>query len=123
LSAQGCFIFPRQAPAPAPRSASAKKTEVADSANRAAGLKPYNEVVTSTARTTNGLFRTHRLSDTLYFEIRRRELNRDLLLVGRFARASAGGPSYGGDEFTEGAIRLHFLDARAEIKQRLEPEK
>jgi len=105
LSAQGCFILPRQAPVPAPRSAAAKKAEAADSAARAIGLKPYNKVVTSAARTTNGLFRTHRLSDTLYFEIPRRELNRALLLVGRFARASAGGPSYGGDEFTERVLR------------------
>ena len=38
------------------------------------------------------------------FEIPRRELNRDMLLVGRFARAS-GGSSYGGDEFTERVLR------------------
>lgn len=105
LSAQGCFILPRQAPTPAPKSAAAKRAEAADSADRAAGLKPYNKVVTSAARTSNGLFRTHWRSDTLYFEIPRRELNRDLLLVGRFAKASAGGPSYGGDEFTERVLR------------------
>lgn len=105
LSAQGCFILPRQVPTPAPKSAAAKRAEAADSADRAAGLKPYNKVVTSAARTSNGLFRTHWRSDTLYFEIPRRELNRDLLLVGRFAKASAGGPSYGGDEFTERVLR------------------
>ena len=38
------------------------------------------------------------------FEIPRRELNREMLLVGRFARAS-GGSSYGGDEFTERILR------------------
>ena len=51
-----------------------------------------------------GLFNTHRLGDTLFFEIPRREFNRDMLLVGRFARAS-GGSSFGGDEFTERVLR------------------
>ena len=69
-----------------------------------AGLKPYEKVVTKSAQTKVGLFTTHRLGDTLLFEIPRRELNRDMLLVGRFARAS-GGNSFGGDEFTERVLR------------------
>jgi len=60
--------------------------------------------VTRTAQTKVGLFTTHRLGDTLLFEIPRREFNRDMLLVGRFARAS-GGNAFGGDEFTERVLR------------------
>jgi hypothetical protein len=105
LSTQGCFILPQRAAAPAPKSAAARQAEIADSIEHATGLKPYNKIVTPGARTTIGLFLTHRVGDTLYFEIPRRELNRDLLLVGRFARASAGGQSFGGDEFTERVLR------------------
>ena len=105
FSTQACFIFPRQAPAPVAKSTAARQAEIADSILAASGLKPYNKVVTAGARTTRGLFLTHRLGDTLYFEIPQRELNRDLLLVGRFARASAGGQSFGGDEFTERVLR------------------
>ena len=48
LSAQGCFIFPRQGPpAPVAKSASAKKADAADSANRALGLKPYGVFILS----------------------------------------------------------------------------
>ena len=54
--------------------------------------------------TRAGLFTTHRLGDTLYFEIPRRELGRDLLLVGRFARTS-GTEVFGGDEFTQRVLR------------------
>jgi hypothetical protein len=50
------------------------------------------------------LFTTHRLGDTLLFEIPRSELGVDMLLVGRFAAAS-GGNSFGGDEFTERVLR------------------
>lgn len=106
VSAQACFVFPRQGPgpSPAPKSAAAKKAESADRAERAAGLKPYLKVIPASARTTSGLFQTHRVADTLYFEIPRHEFNRDMLLVGRFARAS-GGNSYGGDEFTQRVLR------------------
>lgn len=69
-----------------------------------AGLKPYSKVVTAASRTREGLFKTHRIADTLLFEIPRRELGRDMLLVGRFAAAS-GGSSFGGDEFTERVLR------------------
>ena len=60
--------------------------------------------MTKAAQSRTGLFTTHRLGDTLLFEIPRRELDRDMLLVGRFARAS-GGSSFGGDEFTERVLR------------------
>ena len=67
-------------------------------------MKPYDKVVTKAAQSRVGLFTTHRIGDTLLFEIPRRELDRDMLLVGRFARAS-GGSSFGGDEFTERVLR------------------
>ena len=104
LSAQGCFIIRRQIPAPAPKSATEKKAEAVDSVERATGLKPYAKIIRPGALMANGLFRTYRLGDTLRFEIPRRELNKDMLLVGRFAKAS-GGTTYGGDEFTERVLR------------------
>jgi len=75
-----------------------------------ATIKPYNEVIPKTARTSVGLFTTHRVGDTLYFEIPRSELNKDMLLVGRYARAAvidAANPfgAYGGDEFGERTLR------------------
>ncbi len=104
LSVQGCFLRPRQAPAPARRTPAQIRTDSIDSANSAAGLKPYASVVTRAAISRTGLFRTHRLGDTLYFEIPRSELNKDMLLVGRFAR-TGGGYTYGGDGFTERVLR------------------
>ena len=107
LTAQGCFVFTRQAPpvpVPVAKSEAAKKADAADSANHALGLKRYEKLIPATAHSSSGLFRTHRVGDTLYFEIPRLELNKDMLLVGRFARAS-GGNSYGGDEFTERVLR------------------
>ena len=59
------------------------------------------------------MFSTHRVGDVLYFEIPSKELNKDMLVVGRYARAAASDPNlpgggfgeYGGDQFTEHALR------------------
>ena len=75
--------------------------------------RPYNRVITSDAKTRRGLFSTHRVGDKLYFEIPANELNKDQLIVGRYARAAAADPTlpgggfgnYGGDQFAESAAR------------------
>ncbi|HVF40770.1 MAG TPA: DUF5117 domain-containing protein, partial [Gemmatimonadaceae bacterium] len=115
-SIQGCFLITRNRPAPEPKKTPAQiRADSIEKAEEAAGLKPYSKVVTSKARTRRGLFITHRAGDTLLFEIPRRELNRDLLLVGRFARAS-GGNSFGGDEFTERVLRWERLGNRVLLR-------
>jgi hypothetical protein len=79
----------------------------------AAAPRPYNRVITSEAKTRRGLFSTHRVGDRLYFEIPAKELNKDQLIVGRYARAAAADPNlpgggfgnYGGDQFSESSLR------------------
>jgi hypothetical protein len=67
-------------------------------------FKPYSSVITASAKTRFGLFLTHLAGDTLYFEIPAAQLNRDMLLVGRFARASAE-MGRTGEEFTQRVLR------------------
>jgi hypothetical protein len=82
----------------------------------AAAPQPYNRVVTREAKTHRGLFNVHQVGDRLLFEIPRNEFNKDMLVVGRFARAAAPTPSgrggggggfgnYGGDQFTNVSLR------------------
>jgi hypothetical protein len=70
--------------------------------------KPYPRVITKEAKSRVGMFTTHIVGDKLYFEIPAKELNRDMLMVGRFER-SAVAPGdfdgYGGDQFTERTLR------------------
>ncbi|MBA3645718.1 MAG: zinc-dependent metalloprotease [Gemmatimonadaceae bacterium] len=103
-TASGCFYFRASTPPPA-----RKLPPSADdsAASPTPPLRPYVRVITRDAKTRRGLFVTHRVGEKLYFEIPRRELNRDMLLVGRLAR-SANDPSvssYGGDEFAERILR------------------
>jgi hypothetical protein len=74
--------------------------------------KPYRRVITSEAKTVHGLFDVHRVGSKLYFEIPARMLDKDMLLVGRYARAAAADPTptggfgdYGGDQFGERTLR------------------
>ena len=117
----------RQVPAPVqtdtqgarPQAPGAQTEQGGDSAaggGRAAGTprpRPYNRVITSDARTRRGLFGVHRVADRLYFEIPRRELGRDQLATGRYARAAAPQPgtpgggfgAYAGDRFVTRTLR------------------
>ena len=58
------------------------------------------------------MFAVHRVGDKLFFEIPKRELYKDMLIVGRYARAAAVDPSpgggfgaYVGDQFGERTLR------------------
>ena len=46
--------------------------------------RPYNRVITREAKTQRGMFVVHQVGDRLYFEIPPKELDRDMLLVGRY---------------------------------------
>jgi len=93
----GCsYLSFRRQPPPAP----VKTAPV----RQPGSLKSYSSVVTPAVRTRFGLFTTHRSGDTLYFEIPSAQLNRDMLLVGRFARTD-GNSGRTGDEFTQRVLR------------------
>jgi hypothetical protein len=74
--------------------------------------RPYNRVITPDAKTKRGMFGVHIVGDVLYFEIPAKELGKQQVVIGRYAKAPApvggggGGPagpvaqpSYGGDQF------------------------
>lgn len=82
-------------------------------ASGATAPRPYNRVITSEAITRRGMFAVHRVGDKLFFEIPRKEMRKDMLIVGRYARAAAADPNlppgqfgaYGGDQFAERTLR------------------
>lgn len=54
----------------------------------------YADVVTAEAVTDEGLFRVHRVGETLYFEIPDSLLGRDMLLVSRIGKVPVGFPGF-----------------------------
>jgi hypothetical protein len=119
VAAAACAQAPKPGGAPGPQRAQGGDTTRAagDSARGAGGgaaqPRAYNRVITRDAKTRRGMFAVHRVNEKLYFEIPKKELNKDMLLVGRFTRAAATNPrqpggqfgNYGGDQFTERTLR------------------
>jgi hypothetical protein len=52
------------------------------------GPQPYNRVITAEAQTSAGLFKVHRISERLYFEIPRAELGKDMVIMRRVVAGS-----------------------------------
>jgi Met-zincin/Domain of unknown function (DUF5117)/Domain of unknown function (DUF5118) len=108
-------------PAPAPSGETptgGDSTGAGGAGGRAGGPaqpRPYSRVITPGAKSRRGMFVVHRVGDRLYFEIPAKELNKDMLVVGRYTRAAASNPTapgngggfgeYGGDEFAERTLR------------------
>lgn len=118
---------PRQSPAAGSRTGRALPGNGVDDAPGGAGgdslsglraggsprPRPYSRVIPNDARTRRGMFAAHRVGDRLFFEIPARELGKDQLIVGRYARAAAADPTlppgrfgeYGGDQFGQATLR------------------
>ncbi len=77
----------------------------------ATGPKPYREIITAKAISDAGLFWVHKVEDKFFVEIPDSVLYRDILVVNRISRASAGMRSggffgYGGDQIGQSVIRF-----------------
>jgi hypothetical protein len=89
----------------------------------AAGGEPapqaYNRVVTSEARTRDGLFKVHTFGSVtrVLFEIPRRELNKDILLVSEIAKTTLGA-GYGGQAVNDRVLRWQRRGNRVLLRGR-----
>lgn len=88
-------VEPKAAESPAPE----KKEEKKDGA-----IQPYDKVVTSKAKTDDGLFKVHRVDEKYYYEIPDSLILREMLLVTRIAR-TAENIGYGGENIRNQVIR------------------
>jgi hypothetical protein len=52
--------------------------------------RPYEQVITSAARTDEGIFRVHRVDEQVYYEIPRDQLDKDFLWVSQIKRTTVG---------------------------------
>ncbi|WP_417876758.1 zinc-dependent metalloprotease [Winogradskyella sediminis] len=66
------------------KGSAASKSQVSKKANKK--IKDYDKVITKDAVTDDGLFKVHVIGEKYYFEIPMKHLNRDMLLVSRFAK-------------------------------------
>ena len=136
----GCSTAKSSAPAPAPASqnrAARPAASASDSAEGPTGASlggrggrggggptaqtgapnplPYARVVTSRAETKSGLFKVHKIGDRVLFEIPRRELNKDILLVQEIAQTTLGA-GYGGQAAGNRVLRFERRENRVDVR-------
>src|SRR5271154_3924563 len=75
-----------------------------DSASKKPKIKKYDEVITTNAVSKIGLFRVHRVEDTLYYEIPADALDTDLLWVVQISETTEGN-SYAGMPVVDRVVR------------------
>jgi hypothetical protein len=72
--------------------------------NQAPAPRPYGQVITSAAKTDEGIFKVHRVGDTLYYEIPKAELGKDYLWVTQIKKTTIG-VGYGGQAAGSRVVR------------------
>lgn len=77
--------------------------------NAGDGMKKYGAVITSDAKTDEGLFAVHRVKDKLYYEIPDSVLSKEMLLVSRIARTQTD-LGYGGEKANTQVVRWQRQD-------------
>src|SRR4051812_48442611 len=67
-----------------------KKEEPKNEKEKKEQILPYEKVITSKAKTDDGLFKVHKVEDKYYFEIPDTLLGREILSVTRIAKTATG---------------------------------
>jgi len=66
--------------------------------------RPYAQVITSAAKTDDGVFKVHRVGDTLYFEIPKNELDKDFVWNVSIKKTTIGA-GFGGQNVSSHVVR------------------
>ena len=77
--------------------------------------RPYTEVVTRAARTDEGIFKVHRVGDTVLYEIPKAQLNKDFLWVTQIKRTTFGA-GYGGQAVDDRVVRWELNNNRVFLR-------
>lgn len=104
------FVSAQQMPAGMMARSGADTTKKPSGASN--GIKSFKELITSKASSDAGFFNVHKADNKYYFEIPDSVLGRDILVVNRISKASAGMRSggsffgYGGDQIGQNVIQF-----------------
>ena len=86
-----------------------------DEGSKKSDIKPYDEVITDETKTDAGLFYVHRKDETVYFEIPRETLDREMLWVTQIERTQSGF-GYGGTSVGNRVVRWELRDKRVLLR-------
>jgi hypothetical protein len=100
-----------QEPATPPAAANAEPRPGMPGQSREQEIRPYDRVITKEAKSDPGLFTVHRIKEKIYYEIPKRELDRELLWVSQIARTTLG-VGYGGQAVGNRVVKWQLVNNR-----------
>src|SRR5215467_14637397 len=74
-------------------------------------IKPYDRVITKDAKSDEGVFTVHRIKEKVYYEIPKKELDKEFLWVSQIAKTTLG-VGYGGQAMGNRVVRWERLNNR-----------
>ena len=111
-----------QTPAPAPDGDAPADNAAGGRGNQPGGRgagagqpRPYNQVITASAKTDEGLFKVHRINEQLFYEIPKKELGKDFLWVSQL-KNTVNGAGYGGTAAGNRVVRWELVNNRVFLR-------
>ena len=108
LLLSGCALF-------RPAGSGVAKPADTTAAKPSTGMKQYNQVITKEARSDTGVFIIHRIKDKLFYEIPKKELDKEFLLVSTQAKVQTG-LGYGGDAVNRQVVQWGRIGDRIMLR-------
>ncbi len=77
--------------------------------------QPYEKVITADAKSKTGVFTVHVIKDKYYYEIPKRELNKEFLWNTQIAKTTEGA-GYGGQELSDRVVRWEMIGNKVHLR-------
>lgn len=96
----------RQPTTPAPTTPAAAMPPVVPPPTNRSGPKPYKDVITAKAKSSQGLFTVHKVEEKYFFELPDSLMNRQIMAITRFSKVAGGAGVYGGELANQQVVRF-----------------
>src|SRR6266545_6476578 len=93
-----------QEPQGGPPSGAQERPSLPFPASREPEIKPYDKVITKDAKSDEGVFTVHRVKEKVYYEIPKKEFEKEFLWVSQIAKTTLG-VGYGGQAMGNRVVR------------------
>jgi Met-zincin/Domain of unknown function (DUF5117)/Domain of unknown function (DUF5118) len=116
ISFAATFLFALSANGPAtraqePPSGAQERPSSPFPTSREPEIKPYDKVITKDAKSDEGVFTVHRIKEKIYYEIPKKELDKEFLWVSQIAKTTFG-VGYGGQAMGNRVVRWERYNNR-----------
>jgi hypothetical protein len=98
LGASSCSLFKRNSQKKPEKNAAVASAPKPKADSLKTAVKPYATVITAKAITQSGLMIAHKVAERYFFEIPKKLLNKEILVVNRLSGSTPGAGNFAGEE-------------------------